>query len=144
RRTRNPSLALPVAGERSCVPPLTRGPQGGRLFVAPTSPLPAPGLAALGRTSPSPVRPSILLVRSGRYTRRNSCQRKHATSCSSETLSTGTYSVRHAGIANAHRGWNAQPDGRFRRSGGEPGIDVSRSSPPTTVGTASSSARVYG
>ncbi len=41
----NPSLALPVNGEGSCVPPLTGGPQGGRLFVRPTSPLPALDLA---------------------------------------------------------------------------------------------------
>ena len=60
-------------------------------------------------------------------------------------VTSGGTTSRQTSIANGQRGWNRQPGGGSRRSGGEPGIDVER--PPVgrgCSGTPPSSFCVYG
>ena len=51
---------------------------------------------------------------------------------------------RSAANATGHRGWKRQPAGGCARSGGAPGIPVSRTRGPRMDGNASSSPRLYG
>src|SRR4029078_10098435 len=57
--------------------------------------------------------------------------------------SSGT-SVEHAAVATGQRGWNVQPVGRLRRSGGVPGMPVITVRSPVRGGNELISPAVYG